>query len=38
MDKVINLRLMSHPANWVLVTLMAYMFALTLDLITKDAQ
>jgi len=32
----LNLALMRHPANWVIVTLMAMVGALALDLLTKD--
>ncbi len=35
MGAFLNLRLMSHPANWAIVVLMAYIGALALDALTK---
>lgn len=31
----LNIALMSHPANWVIVTTMALLGAMALDLLTK---
>jgi len=38
MDNIINVKLMSNPTNWVLVTLMAFMFAMVLDLFSREIQ
>lgn len=38
MNKIINVELMSHPANWVVVTLMFLLGSFAIRFVTQAAQ